>query len=92
MEEKAFVLISAEAGKEKVVYKALEDIEGVTPYIVFGRYDLVAYIKAPDTNKLREIVEKIRKKNVRETVTHVVIKSHESYTEKPEAVPNKSTS
>lgn len=92
MGEMAFVFINTEAGKEKVVYKALEDMSDVTPHMVYGKYDLVAEVRAPDIDRLRRTVGKIREKNVISTLTEIVIKSYRNHDEKPETASAKPTS
>lgn len=72
----AFVLINTEVGGEGEVLKALLQIEGVEEaYVVYGVYDIVAKIKAPDIESLKNIVTtNIRKlSKVKSTLTMVVV-------------------
>ena len=72
----AFVLINTEVGGEGEVLKALLQIEGVEEaYVVYGVYDIVAKIKAPDIESLKNIVTtNIRKLSmVKSTLTMVVV-------------------
>jgi DNA-binding Lrp family transcriptional regulator len=58
-----FVLISAAPGKEREVYVEIQKIrEVVELHPLFGEYDLIVKLDAPDFNRLGEIVvDKIRK-------------------------------
>jgi DNA-binding Lrp family transcriptional regulator len=58
-----FVLISAAPGKEKDVYIEIQKIKEVVElHPLFGEYDLIVKLDAPDFNRLGEIVvDKIRK-------------------------------
>jgi DNA-binding Lrp family transcriptional regulator len=58
-----FVLISAAPGKEKEVFTEIQKIhEVVELHPLFGEYDLIVKLDAPDFNRLGEIVvDKIRK-------------------------------
>jgi DNA-binding Lrp family transcriptional regulator len=72
------VLINVELGAEEEVKKALEQIEGVKEAnIVYGVYDLVVKIEAPNIDKIKEIVTwKIRRlERVRSTLTMIVVES-----------------
>jgi DNA-binding Lrp family transcriptional regulator len=72
----AFVLINTEVGGEDEVLKALIGVEGVEEaYIVYGIYDVVAKVRAPDIESLKTIVTtKIRKlPKVKSTLTMVVV-------------------
>ena len=74
----AYVLINVELGAEEEVKKALEQIEGVKEAsIVYGVYDLVVKIEAPDIDKIKEIVTwRIRRlERVRSTLTMIVVES-----------------
>ncbi len=76
----AIVLINTDIGAEEEVMNALGTIEGVTEaYIVYGVYDIVAKVKAPTTEALKEIISsKIRKiPNVRSTLTMIVVEGRE---------------
>ena len=44
----AFVAINTEPGEEKQVHNALRNVEGVDPYMVYGRWDIFAEIIAPN--------------------------------------------
>ena len=70
----AYILINTEIGDEEKVYTALKETEGVLEaHIVYGVYDIVAKVQAEDTDGLRGIVEKIRKKSgLRSTLTLIV--------------------
>ena len=56
------VLLRLEAGKEEAVLAKIRDIKGVNKVqAVFGRWDLVATVEAPDLNALTSLViKKIR--------------------------------
>ncbi|MDT7895177.1 MAG: Lrp/AsnC ligand binding domain-containing protein [Desulfurococcales archaeon] len=72
----AFVLINTEVGGENEVLKALIGIEGVEEaYIVYGVYDVVAKVRAPDIESLKTIVTtNIRKlPKVKSTLTMIVV-------------------
>lgn len=72
----AFVLINTEVGGEGEVLKALLQMDGVEEaYVVYGVYDIVAKIKAPDIESLKKIVTtNIRKlSKVKSTLTMVVV-------------------
>ncbi len=72
----AYILINTEIGDEEKVYHALKETDGVLEvHIVYGVYDIVAKLQAEDTDGLRGIVEKIRKKaGLRSTLTLIVTK------------------
>jgi len=72
----AFVLINTEVGGENEVLKALMGVEGVEEaYIVYGIYDVVAKVRAPDIESLKTIVTiNIRKlPKVKSTLTMIVV-------------------
>jgi DNA-binding Lrp family transcriptional regulator len=72
----AFVLINTEVGGENKVLKALIGVEGVEEaYIVYGIYDVVAKVRAPDIESLKTIVTtNIRKlPKVKSTLTMIVV-------------------
>jgi DNA-binding Lrp family transcriptional regulator len=72
----AFVLINTEVGGENEVLKALMGVEGVEEaYIVYGVYDVVAKVRAPDIESLKTIVTiNIRKlPKVKSTLTMIVV-------------------
>ncbi len=74
--EEAFVLINTEIGGENDVLKALMGVEGVEEaYIVYGVYDVVVKIRAPDIESLKTIVTtNIRKlPKVKSTLTMIVV-------------------
>lgn len=58
-----FVLVSVVMGREREVYDALKEVEGVVDcHPLFGEYDIIAKIDTPtydDVGKL--VVEKVRK-------------------------------
>jgi len=56
------VLIRLEAGKEEAVLSKIKDIKGINKVqAVFGRWDLVATVEAPDLGSLSSLViKKIR--------------------------------
>ena len=57
-----FVLIGSKPGSERNVYAELTRITEITElHPVFGEYDIIARLEAPDPNALMPIVEKIRK-------------------------------
>jgi len=77
---KAIVLINTEVGAEEEVLEELKRVEYVSEaYVVYGVYDIVAKIIAPDMDKLREVVTwKIRRMSkVRSTVTLIVVEGME---------------
>lgn len=60
----AGVLIKTEPAKTKEVYEKIRSIEGVANITaVFGRFDLVAMIRALDLDTGRHMVDEIRKVN-----------------------------
>ncbi|MDH5437943.1 MAG: Lrp/AsnC ligand binding domain-containing protein [Candidatus Bathyarchaeota archaeon] len=74
---KAFVLINAETGSEKDVVekvKAMKNVEEA--YFVFGVYDVIAIVKAPNIDELRNTIHTAMRqvKGIRSTCTMVVIK------------------
>ncbi|MDT7888800.1 MAG: Lrp/AsnC ligand binding domain-containing protein [Desulfurococcales archaeon] len=72
----AFVLINTEVGGENDVLKALMQVKGVEEaYVVYGVYDVIAKIRAPDVESLKTIVTtSIRKlPKVKSTLTMVVV-------------------
>ena len=58
-----FVLISAAPGREKDVFVEIQKIKEVVElHPLFGEYDLIVKLDAPDFNRLGEIVvDRIRK-------------------------------
>ncbi|HJT10944.1 MAG TPA: Lrp/AsnC ligand binding domain-containing protein [Candidatus Nitrosotalea sp.] len=72
----AFVLLNAELGKENELLKEVKAIEHVKyVYVLYGAYDLVVKIEAPDNETLKKTISNnIRQlKNVRSTLTMTVI-------------------
>jgi DNA-binding Lrp family transcriptional regulator len=74
---KAFVLINAETGSEKDVVekvKAMKNVEEA--YFVFGVYDVIAIVEAPNIDELRNTIHTAMRqiKGIRSTCTMVVIK------------------
>ena len=72
----AYVLINAEVGAEETVLEQIKSIPSVKEaYIVYGVYDLVVRLEAPDMTQLKdEITEHIRKiELVRSTLTMILI-------------------
>lgn len=72
----AYVLINTEIGSEDEVLEALRQLPMVKEaYVVYGVYDLIARVEAPDLDKLKETVTwKIRKLDkVRSTLTMIVV-------------------
>ncbi len=72
----ALVLINTEVGCEEDVFEELGRAEGVVEaYIVYGVYDVVAKIEAPDMEALKDIVsKKIRRiPKIRSTITLIVV-------------------
>lgn len=58
----AYILINTEAGNEYNVYDAIKDIEGVVETtIVYGVYDIVLKTETEADNRLKEIIDEIRK-------------------------------
>ena len=72
----AFVLINAELGAETELVNQLKAIEYVKyVYVLYGAYDIVVKIEAPDSATLKKTISNnIRQlKNVRSTLTMTVI-------------------
>jgi DNA-binding Lrp family transcriptional regulator len=72
----AFVLINAEPGTENELVNQLKVIENVKyVYVLYGAYDLVVKIEAPNSETLKKTISNnIRQlKNVRSTLTMTVI-------------------
>ncbi len=70
----AGVLIRTEPQKERPVFEALKKMEGLSyVYMLFGRYDMVALVRALDLEAAATIVAKIREvEGVTSTETLVV--------------------
>ena len=71
-----FVFISTAPGKDHDVYDQLKGIEEIKElYALFGEYDFIAKIEAPDFNALGQVVvNKVRNiQSVIETETHTCI-------------------
>ena len=57
----AGVLIKAETSKTATAYNALKEMEGVAKVtMVFGRFDMVAMIRALDLNAAAKLIADIR--------------------------------
>lgn len=60
MSMKACVLARILTGKAKEILEEVKRIEGVQKaYLVFGRYDLVAFLEVADYETLREVTGRI---------------------------------
>ena len=70
----AFVLINTETGLESDVLKDLKKVEEVDEaFAVYGVYDIIARVKAPTMDKLKEIIWRIRKLDkIRSTITLII--------------------
>lgn len=72
----AFVMITAEIGKEGGVLNELKKIEHVKEAcLTYGVYDVVAKVEAETMDKLQEVIaSKVRRLNsVRSTLTMMVV-------------------
>ena len=72
----AFVMISAETGKENEVLNELKKIEHVKEAcLTYGAYDVVAKVETETKEKLEEIITgKVRRLgSVRSTLTMIVV-------------------
>ena len=72
----AFVMISAETGRDGQVLNELKKIEHVKEAcLTYGAYDVVAKVEAETREKLEEVITgKVRKlDNVRSTLTMMVV-------------------
>jgi len=75
----AVVFLNVDIGSEDRVMEQLAAIPEVKAvYFVYGPYDLVVKIEAPDIEKIRAVVrEKVRKiDGIRSTTTLIVAKSY----------------
>lgn len=76
MTAKAFLLISAEIGRERDVATELEAIQNVKEvHVTYGVYDVIAKVEAESTEKLKEtITNRIRSlDHIKSTLTMVVV-------------------
>lgn len=74
---KAFVLINAETGTEKNVVEKVRALKNVKEvYFVFGVYDVLAVIEAPNIDEVRSTVHTAMRQveGIRSTCTMIVIK------------------
>lgn len=57
-----FVLIGVEPGREREVFQAVIRVEEVVDvHLLFGEYDLIARVEAPDYDAIgRVVVDKVR--------------------------------
>jgi DNA-binding Lrp family transcriptional regulator len=75
----AVVFLNIDIGSEDKIMEQLATIPEVKAvYFVYGPYDIVIKIEAPDIDKIRGVVrEKVRKiEGIRSTTTLIVAKSH----------------
>jgi DNA-binding Lrp family transcriptional regulator len=75
----AVVFLNIDIGSEDKIMEQLATIPEVKAvYFVYGPYDIVIKIEAPDIDKIRSVVrEKVRKiDGIRSTTTLIVAKSH----------------
>lgn len=75
----AVVFLNVDIGSEDRIMEQLAAIPEVKAvYFVYGPYDLVVKIEAPDIEKIRAVVrEKVRKiDGIRSTTTLIVAKSY----------------
>ncbi|MFZ8839324.1 MAG: Lrp/AsnC family transcriptional regulator [Pyrobaculum sp.] len=75
----AVVFLNIDIGSEDKIMEQLVAIPEVKAvYFVYGPYDIVIKIEAPDIDKIRSVVrEKVRKiEGIRSTTTLIVAKSH----------------
>ncbi len=75
----AIVFLNVDVGSEDEVMERLRQIDEVKAvYFVYGPYDLIVKLEAPEIEKIRAIVrEKVRKiEGIRSTTTLIVAKSH----------------
>ena len=75
----AVVFLNIDIGSEDKIMEQLATIPEVKAvYFVYGPYDIVIKIEAPDIDKIRSVVrERVRKiDGIRSTTTLIVAKSH----------------
>jgi DNA-binding Lrp family transcriptional regulator len=75
----AVVLLNIDVGSEDKIMEQLTAIPEVrATYFVYGPYDIVVKIEAPDIERVRSVVrEKVRKiEGIRSTTTLIVARSH----------------
>lgn len=75
----AVVFLNIDIGSEDKIMEQLAVIPEVKAvYFVYGPYDIVIKIEAPDIDKIRSVVrERVRKiEGIRSTTTLIVAKSH----------------
>jgi DNA-binding Lrp family transcriptional regulator len=73
---KAFLLISAEIGRERDVASELHSIQNVKEvHVTYGVYDVIAKVEADSPEKLKEtITNRIRSlEHIKSTLTMVVV-------------------
>lgn len=76
MTAKAFLLISAELGRERDVVKELQSIPNVREvHVTYGVYDVIAKVEAETPQKLKDtITNQIRSlEHIKSTLTMVVV-------------------
>ena len=74
---KAFVLINAEAGLEKLLHEEIKSLGGVKEvYELYGEYDMMAIVEEETEGKVAEVLSwELRKlKGIKSTNTMVVAK------------------
>ena len=74
---KAFVLINADAGLEKLVHEEIKSLNGVQAvYDLYGEYDMMAIVEQDTDKDVAEVVSwELRKiKGIKSTNTMVVAK------------------
>ena len=72
---KAFVLINVQTGTEDKVIKQLKSAKNVSEaYFVYGVYDFIVTVTAPNTDELKDSVLSLRKiSEITSTLTMMVI-------------------
>jgi len=73
----AFVFVECKVGQDSVVKEHLQRLQGVTEaYPVGSIYDLVVKVEAPDEDRLRAILDEIKRASgVASTLTSIVYHS-----------------